>query len=163
MPSISSSAASVSSGADSIRAEPPPDAPPSHVERLRVRYSDSDAQGIAHHSSFFRWLEEARISWLRELGQPYESLNARDVFIPVVDAACSFVAPARPGDLVEIRLWPTHASRARLQFQYEVVRSDELLATAATTHAFVGADGRVRRLERDDPLWRALFAPTGIR
>lgn len=156
MPSTSFWAASVSSGAYSIRAEPPPDSPAAHVERLRVRYSDSDAQGVAHHSSFFRWLEEGRIGWLRELGQPYESLNSREIFIPVVDAACSFVVPAQPGDLVEIRLWLTHVSRAQVQFRYEVVRSDELLASAATTHAFVDAQGRARRLDREDPVWRAM-------
>ena len=146
----------MSSGSGSIRVEPPPDDSPPYVERLRVRYSDSDAQGIAHHSSFFRWLEEARIGWLRELGQPYESLNGRDVFIPVVDAACSFVAPAGPGDPIEIRLWPTEVSRVRVRFRYAVMRSDELLATAATAHAFVNAQGRARRLDRDDPLWLAM-------
>ena len=138
--------------------EPPriPPRPPAHVERLRVRYSDTDAQGIAHHSNYFRWLEEARIGWLAALGHDYAGLNRRGVFIPLTNCACGFAAPLSAGDIVDVRLWLDGATRVRASFVYEVVRGDQEVARAASAHAIVDAAGRPRRLARDDPFWCSL-------
>ena len=124
-----------------------------HVESLRVSYSDTDAQGIAHHSSFFRWLEEARIGWLAAVGHSYTLLNSRGVFIPLVSCSCSFRVPVYAGDRVDVRLELKGMSRVRAGFDYWVVKGGTLLATATTDHAFVDSTGQLRRLSRDDPFW----------
>ena len=135
-----------------------PDAPPAHVERLRVRYSDTDAEGIAHHSNYFRWLEEARIGWLEALACDYPSLNARGVFLPLTACTCRFLLPVRAGDALEVSLWLLGASRAQVRLTYAIRRSQDLIAIASTAHAFVAASGRPRRLPQDDPFWRRLQA-----
>ncbi|MBM4435702.1 MAG: acyl-CoA thioesterase [Actinobacteria bacterium] len=136
-------------------------ATPAHVERLRVRYSDTDAQGIAHHSNYLRWLEEARIGWLAALASDYRQLNARGIHIPLTACACTFHRSVGPGDLLEVRLWVTTATRVRASFAYEVWRDGALVATASTAHAFVNAAGAPVRLAREDPFWRAVCAATG--
>ncbi len=130
--------------------------PPAHVERLRVRYSDTDAQGIAHHSNYFRWLEEARIGWLAALGHDYAGLNRRGVFIPLTSCACEFAAPLAAGDTVDVRLWLDGATRVRANFVYEVARGDLVVARGTSAHAIVDAGGRPRRLARNDPFWFSL-------
>ena len=124
-----------------------------HIESLRVRYSDTDAQGIAHHSSFFRWLEEARIGWLAAIGHNYERLTVRGVFIPLTSCSCAFKRPVYAGERIDVRLELNKLSRATARFDYWITRSGSLLATATTTHAFVNSKGRLRRLSRDDPFW----------
>lgn len=124
-----------------------------HIESLRVRYSDTDAQGIAHHSSFFRWLEEARIGWFAAVGHSYSLLTTRGVFIPLTWCSCSFRAPVYAGDRVDVRLQLKEISRARAGFDYWITRDGSLLATATTEHAFVDSRGRLTRLSRDDPFW----------
>ena len=133
-----------------------PDRAADYVEHLRVRYSDSDAQGVVHHSNFFRWLEESRIGLLRAIDCSYAALNDRGVFIPLTSCACWYPRPARPSDVVEVHLWVVAVSRASAAFVYAIRRGDETLAIAATEHAMVGPDGRVLRLDRNDPFWLAL-------
>ena len=42
---------------------------------VRVRFTDTDAQGIAHHSTFFVWLEVARVEYLREHAGGYQAIR----------------------------------------------------------------------------------------
>ena len=130
-----------------------PDVAPHHIEHIRVRYSDTDAQGIVHHSNYFRWIEEARIGFLTSIASSYKQMNARGLFIPVVSCTGTFRSPAVAADLLDIRLWVRTSTRARLDFTYQVRRSDALLATASSTHAFVNEEGNPVRLNRDDPFW----------
>ena len=127
-----------------------------HVETLRVRYSDTDAQGIVHHSNYFRWLEEARIGWLDAIGQPYGDLTQRGVYLPLTACSCSFHAPVYAGERVDVRLNPDDVTRARIGLTYEILRGEQVAATATTTHAYVDATGRPLRLKRDDPFWLAI-------
>ena len=41
---------------------------------LRVRYAETDQMGVAHHSSYFVWMEAARTELLRESGLSYREL-----------------------------------------------------------------------------------------
>ena len=127
-----------------------------HVETLRVRYSDTDAQGIVHHSNYFRWLEEARIGWLDAIGQPYGDLTQRGIFLPLTTCRCAFQAPVYAGDQVDVHLSLGEVTRARVGLTYQILRGDQVLATAATAHAYVDASGRPLRLTRDDPFWLSI-------
>jgi len=143
MPSAPSSPTSVSDACD-------------HVETLRVRYSDTDAQGIVHHSNYFRWLEESRIGWLGAIGQPYGQLTERGIFLPLTACSCTFQAPVYAGERVDVHLNLVEVTRARVDLTYEILRGEQVTATAESTHAYVDAAGRPLRLKRDDPFWLAL-------
>ena len=133
-----------------------PKRPPAHSETLRVRYSDTDAQGIAHHSSYILWLEEARLGWLRAIDLGYADLTAGGMFLSLVECTCRYVSPAKGEDLVTVDVWVVEISRLRVRLRYEIRRGDTLLATASTQNAFVDADGRPRRLPVDHPAWLRL-------
>ncbi len=127
-----------------------------HIETLRVRYSDTDAQGIVHHSNYFRWLEEARIGWLETIGQPYGDLTRRGIYLPLTTCSCTFQLPVCAGEMVDVQLMLDKVSRARVELTYRIMRGTQLAATAATTHAYVDGAGRPLRLTRDDPFWLAI-------
>src|SRR5579884_1078112 len=42
---------------------------------VRVRFHDTDAQGIAHNSNYFVWFEVARVEYLREFAGGYQALR----------------------------------------------------------------------------------------
>lgn len=134
------------------------DPPPAHRETLRVRYSDTDAQGIAHHSSYLLWLEEARLGWLRAIDLGYADLTAGGLFLSLVECSCRYISPAFGEDVVTVNVWMDEVSRLRVRLRYEIRRDDTLLATAATQNAFVDGDGRPRRLPADHPTWGKLRA-----
>ena len=133
-----------------------PKGPTAHRETLRVRYSDTDAQGIAHHSSYILWLEEARLGWLRAIDLGYADLTAGGMFLSLVECSCRYVSPAKGEDVVTVDVWVVEISRLRVRLRYEIRRDDTLLATASTQNAFVDADGRPRRLPVDHPAWQRL-------
>ena len=99
-----------------------PKGPPAHRETLRVRYSDTDAQGIAHHSSYILWLEEARLGWLRAIDLGYADLTASGIFLSLVECACRYVSPAKGEDLVTVDVWVVEISRLRVRLRYEIRR-----------------------------------------
>ncbi|MDP6350401.1 MAG: thioesterase family protein [Chloroflexota bacterium] len=129
---------------------------PDHIERLRVRFSDTDAGGIAHHSNFFRWLEEARIGFLREIGLSYREIEKSGVHFPVTACTAEFLRTIRSEDKIEIDLWVARSNRVRMNVSYRVRLGSAVAAVATTGHAFVSDAGEPIRLMRDSALWQAL-------
>ena len=42
-----------------------------------VQYYETDRMGIVHHSNYIRWMEEARIDFLNQIGWGYDKLEVR--------------------------------------------------------------------------------------
>ena len=42
---------------------------------VRVRFADTDAQGIAHNSAYAVWFEVARVEYLRAYAGGYQALR----------------------------------------------------------------------------------------
>jgi len=129
---------------------------PDHIEPLRVRFSDTDAGEVVHHSNFFRWLEEARLGLLRAIGVSYRTIEESGIHFPVTACSAEFRRSLRSEDQIEIALWLVRRSRARLEFRYEIRLDGSVIATAKTTHALVNDAGRPIRLERGSTLWKRL-------
>lgn len=101
---------------------------------LTVRYVETDAQGIVHHSNYLVWFEEGRSHLLRELGLPYSEIEGAGYNIVVAEAEVKYRAPARFEDRVIIE---TRIARARgklLEFRYSARASGTLLAEGRTLH-----------------------------
>ena len=41
-----------------------------------VQYYETDCMGITHHSNYIRWMEEARVDFLTQVGWPLKTLEA---------------------------------------------------------------------------------------
>ncbi|MDX2177211.1 MAG: thioesterase family protein [Candidatus Sumerlaeia bacterium] len=114
----------------------------------RVGYADVDRMEFLHHSKYFVYFETARVEFLRSLGDSYKAWEDDGFYMPLLSAEASWRQPGRYDDLLEIRARLSTLTRARLSFAYEVLRPADgaLIATAATHHAYMGRDGRPRRL-----------------
>jgi acyl-CoA thioester hydrolase len=101
---------------------------------LRVRYAETDQMGIAHHSHYLVWCEEARTAYMRAAGISYRELEAKGLLLVVVEVGVRYRAPARYDDLLRIDCWVRDRNRRRVEFGYAVVRpaDDRCLATAHT-------------------------------
>ena len=40
-----------------------------------VQYYETDKMGITHHSNYIRWMEEARVDFLKQIGWDYDKLE----------------------------------------------------------------------------------------
>lgn len=116
---------------------------------IRVRYSETDAMGVAHHASYVPWLEQARIELLDHLGLPYRELESAGVSMPVVSLEIQYRAPCRFHDLLRIEVEVTEQPRARMTVHYRILNDGILVATATTVLAFVTPQGRPIRPPQD--------------
>jgi len=117
-----------------------------YSHRLRVRFAETDAMGIVHHSRYLPYLEEARVEYLRHLGHPYTELRAEGVDYAVLEAFVQYRQPLRFDDVVYVHLRLGAATRATFQMAYLLTVDDEVRATAVTVHGCVTADGRPTRM-----------------
>jgi len=115
---------------------------------VRVRYAETDAGGVAHHSSYVVWLEEARTEWMRSRGRSYGELEAGGQFLMVTALQVKYLSPARYDDELAISVQEESRKRASVDLTYELTHagSGRRVATAMTRLACTDADGRVRRL-----------------
>ncbi len=118
------------------------------VVQVRVRYPEVDRMGVAHHASHFVWFEIGRTELMRAKGVTYRRLEDDGIFLPVIEAACAYHAPARYDDLLRVVTRVEGASAVRIAFSYRVESEADgrLLATGTTSHAAVDRRGRPRRL-----------------
>lgn len=118
------------------------------VVQVRVRYPEVDRMGVAHHANHFIWFEIGRTELMRARGIDYRRLEDEGVFLPVIEAACAYHAPARYDDVLRVRTEVESASAVRVSFSYRIECEPDgrLLATGSTRHASVDRRGRPRRL-----------------
>lgn len=118
-----------------------------HRFQFRVRYADTDQMGFAYYGNYLAWFEVGRAELLRALGTTYREVEAAGTWLPVVEARCRYLAPARYDDLLAVETGVAGAGRASVTFGYRVVRESDgaLLATGTTEHCFLDRDGRPAR------------------
>jgi len=107
------------------------------ITQVRVRYADTDAEGVVYYGSYLVYFEVARVELLRALGCPIGEARERGLVFPAVQADCHYRRPARVDDLLDVRLWLGRLSRASFGFEYQVCRDGEALADGSTRHAAV--------------------------
>ncbi len=118
-----------------------------HETTFFVRYADTDAMGLVHHSAYLLWFEEARSSWLRErLGSPrgYALIEEAGYFFAITEAWARYIAPARFGDRVTVRTWCTSFRSRGFTMEYAVHNADTrvLLAEGRTRIIVLNRAGR---------------------
>ena len=111
--------------------------------QVRVIYGDTDAMGQAYHGNYLRWFEMGRSEWFRTCGMTYRELEDKGVFLPVVEAHCSYKKPAYYDDILTVLSSFKYAGLARLRFDYEITRDGDVLADGYTVHACVTKDRKV--------------------
>ena len=118
------------------------------VSRVRVRYAETDQMGVVYYANYFVWFEVGRTELLRSLGGTYKDLEAEGIFLPVIEASCTYSQASRYDDELDIRTTGRLLSPVRMEFQYEVVRLADQVTTATgrTVHAALNRRGRPCRL-----------------
>jgi acyl-CoA thioester hydrolase len=106
---------------------------------IRVRFAETDAQGVAHNATYLVWYEVARIDYLARFDGGYPGLRDQGVEALTIEAHVEYLAPARFDDRLEVHIRCGHLRGARFRFDYAIERSGETIATGWTRHAVVDA------------------------
>ena len=116
------------------------------THHVRVRFCETDAMGVVHHASYFAYLEETRVEYLRALQRPYDRLRAEGIEFPVVEAAMRYRRPLRFDDVVDVGVRIASAGGATFQMSYLLGCAGVESATAVTVHCVMDGQGRPTRV-----------------
>ena len=109
---------------------------------LTVRFSETDAQGIANNSVYLNWFEVARIAYLARFPGGYRGLIEQGVEALTIEAHVRYLAPCGFDDQLRIHTRATDLRGARFRFEYLMERTSDptvVVADGWTAHACVGA------------------------
>lgn len=110
---------------------------------IRVRYKETDAMGVVHHSNYVNFYEVARTEMLREHGTTYKELEDTGVMLPVHEVVMNYFAPAVYDDLLTVRLTMRELPSVRMTFEHEVYNQHGVLVnTGRVTLVFMNAQTR---------------------
>jgi acyl-CoA thioester hydrolase len=106
---------------------------------VRVRFAETDAQGVAHNSVYLVWFEIARIAYLEEYAGGYPALREAGLESFVLESHVRYRRPSQFDDRLRIHARVGELQGARFRFDYEVTRHRDLIADGWTAHACVDA------------------------
>ena len=128
--------------------------------RHKVQYYETDRMGIVHHSNYIRWMEEARIDFLSQIGWDYKTLEDMGIISPVTAVECSYKTGTVFGDTVSISVRIEEFRGVKLKLRYEMVNQAGIsVCEGASEHCFLNTDGKIISLKRVYPeIYQALSA-----
>lgn len=124
----------------------------------KVKYYECDRMGVTHHSNYIRFMEEARVDWLDQLGLGFERMEADGIVSPVMALDSKYLRTTTFQDeiLVEVRV--KSFSTLKLVFEYEMTVGGQVVYTGTSTHCFLSG-GRPISLATRYPDFCAKFVP----
>ena len=114
-----------------------------------VQYYETDKMGITHHSNYIRWMEEARIDFLRQLGWDYIKLEELGIVSPVVGIECKYKNPTSFYDEIMITVSVEDFKGIKLILHYEMKKGETIVLEATSTHCFLNSNGKPIRLDKE--------------
>ena len=118
----------------------------------RVKYYETDKMGITHHSNYIRWMEEARLDFLEQLGWGYEKLEAEGLVSPVTAIECRYRASTTFPDEIEIKVFVSEYKGAVLKIGYVMTNRDgKTVFEGRSEHCFLNGSGKIIRLAKEYP------------
>ena len=105
----------------------------------KAQYHETDQMGIIHHANYVKWMEEARVAYLTNIGFGYRKMEELGVVSPVTGISLDYLKPVRFDDDVRIRLTIRRYTGVVLEFSYEFldVTTGEVSTRAVSRHCFL--------------------------
>ncbi len=124
-----------------------------HTYIRKVHYYETDRMGITHHSNYVRWMEEARVEFLKSVGYGMRKLEETGITSPVVSVACQYLYPTTFDDEIKIEISLEKYTGVKLVMNYTMtnIETGRVVLTATSTHCFIDKSGRPIAVRRYFP------------
>ena len=118
----------------------------------RAQYHETDQMGIIHHSNYVKWMEEARIRFLEEMGIDYRRLEESGIISPIVGISVQYKKTVRFDDEVHIGVYVKKYNGIRLELGYEMRdQADGAVCTNASSQSCFTKNGVIVSLQKERP------------
>ena len=129
-----------------------------HTYQHEVKYYECDRMGVTHHSNYVRFMEEALVDWLDQLGYGFEKIEADNVFSPVVSIQCDYKSPTTFKDIIDIEVKISKMSEMKFEFEYKMQTNGKLVCIGHSSHCFIENGRPVAISKRLPELYNTLMA-----
>lgn len=128
------------------------------IYKHKVQYYETDQMAVVHHSNYIRWMEEARIFYLDEIGADFASMEQMGITSPVLAVDCEYLSMTRFGDTVLIDAEIEEFKGVKMTVRYEMKSENtgEVVFAAKSKHCFM-KDGKIVNLKKKFPEIYAKF------
>lgn len=109
----------------------------SYSTDIRVRFAETDAQGVAHHAAFVVWLEVARVAYLAAHAGGYQAIRDGGVEALTTEVHVRYHRAARFDQTLRVWTRCTDIRGARFRYEYRIERDGALVADGYSSHAVV--------------------------
>jgi acyl-CoA thioester hydrolase len=118
----------------------------------RAFYHETDKMGIIHHSNYVKWMEEARVDFLKEIGMGYREIEEAGIASPVVSISVEYKKQVRFDDeiLIEVSIEKYNGISFELAYEFTNLSEQEVCTVASSKHCFL-KDGKLISLKRELP------------
>lgn len=119
----------------------------------RAKYYETDQMGIIHHSNYIKWMEEARMDTMEQIGLSYKEMEAMEIISPVLEISCEYHSMVHFDDTVVIETKIVKYNGIKLELEYRMTDKEtgELRTTGRSSHCFLNRSGRPISLKRSYP------------
>ena len=118
-----------------------------YIHKFRVRFSDTDAYGIVHHSSFYNYFEEARFQFSADcLGFSEDMANKSAVKFPIIESSCIYKNPLRFSldyYIVELGFRKLETSKLEFNFTIKDKNQKKRYAYGKTVHVIIDEQNKL--------------------
>ena len=119
----------------------------------KVQYYETDKMGITHHSNYIRWMEEARIDFMEQMGWGYDKMENRGIISPVMGIQCDYKKTTTFNDRirVEIEVEGYNGIKLTLKYIMKDIYTENVVAIGESKHCFLSEDGSPVALRKQLP------------
>lgn len=116
-----------------------------------VQYYETDKMGITHHSNYIRFMEEARIWFLKEIGWGYDKMEEEGIISPVVSVSCNYKKTTTFLDEIAISVSVLEVNQVKLKLGYTMTVGETVVCTAESVHCFLSSSGKPISIQKQFP------------
>ena len=125
-----------------------------------VRYAETDAMGITHHSTYIIYFEEARSHYSRVRGASYADFERSGYWLTIGEVHARYMVPTRYAQLIAARCWVDELRSRTVTFGYEIADAEtgQVCVSGYSKHVCTDHTGRVSHIPEG---WAAVMR-TGL-
>lgn len=119
----------------------------------KAKYYETDQMGIIHHSNYIKWMEEARMDLMDQMGFSYKEMEELEIISPVLSVTCEYKSMVHFDETVVIDAKISYYNGVKMTIQYRMTdkKTGELRTIATSEHCFLNRSGKPISLKRSYP------------
>src|ERR1051325_8602471 len=120
---------------------------------IRVRFADTDLQGIVFNGNYLTYYDVAWTEYFRELGLDYKAMLEMGADMVLARTEIDFKSPAHFDDILEVYVRVSRIGTSSLIFNFETYPEGEERLVSAASSLYVCIDSKsLKSVRVPDPL-----------